>query len=125
MTKEEKELLFKDLCSRLPYGVIVQYKQKTFEPYGEYTVDVKIEIDDMLHHRLKCLDFKPYLRTVEDMSAEELLEYHRRCICIHEGAKHLWYDTPNSIDYLNRIHVDYRGLIPMGLALEAKEGMYN
>lgn len=60
MTNEEKRLLFRDLCVRLPYGVIVQYKQKTFSPYGEYTVDTKVEIDEMLHHRLKLLDFKPY-----------------------------------------------------------------
>ena len=34
------------------------------------------------------------------------------------------HDTPESLDYLNSIHVDYRGLIPKGLALEAPEGMY-
>ena len=30
-----------------------------------------------------------------------------------------------SYDYLNAHHFDYRGLIPMGLALPAPEGMYN
>lgn len=29
-----------------------------------------------------------------------------------------------AIDYLNSIHIDYRGLIPKGLAIEAPEGMY-
>lgn len=72
MENEYKELLLRDTCSRLPYGLIVQYKQKSFCPQGEYTVDVKIEIDDMLHHRLKLLDFKPYLRSVKNMTEKEV-----------------------------------------------------
>ena len=32
--------------------------------------------------------------------------------------------TAEGFDWLNAHHFDYRGLIPMGLALEAKEGMY-
>lgn len=32
---------------------------------------------------------------------------------------------PNYIDFLNEHHFDYNGLIPMGLAIEAPEGMYN
>lgn len=72
MEKEYKELLLKDTCSRLPYGLIVQYKKKTFEPYSEYYADEKIEIDDILHHRLKLLDFKPYLRSVKNMTEKEV-----------------------------------------------------
>lgn len=33
-------------------------------------------------------------------------------------------ETYWGIDWLNAHHFDYRGLIPMGLAFEAKEGMY-
>ena len=40
-------------------------------------------------------------------------EYNRYC-----------FDSAESIDWLNEHHFDYRGLIPMGLALEATEGMY-
>jgi hypothetical protein len=29
------------------------------------------------------------------------------------------------IDWLNKYHFDYRGLIEKGLAIEAPEGMYN
>ena len=71
MTREEKELLLKEISARLPYGLIVQYKRKTFEPYSEYTADEKVEIDDMLHHRLKVLDCKPYLRPMSSMTDHE------------------------------------------------------
>ena len=35
-----------------------------------------------------------------------------------------WETTINEIDWLNKNHFDYCGLIPRGLALEAPEGMY-
>lgn len=147
MTQEEKQLLLKDICARLPYGLIVQYKQKTFCPDGEHTVNVKIDIDGMLFHRLKLLDFKPYFRPMSSMTEEEIEEYrnlsdeiigsygpyHRECIfhCVRLGIKP---DNPHeciddylnmeAIDWLNAHHFDYRGLISMGLAIEAPEGMY-
>jgi hypothetical protein len=132
MTQEKKQLILKDICARLPYGVIVQYKQKTFYPDGEYTVDVKIEVDDMLCHRLKCLDFKPYLRPKSSMTEEEREEYREildTIICQWDDCGRFigfTYAHPmsESIDWLNAHHFDYRGLIPMGLAIEAPEGMY-
>lgn len=37
----------------------------------------------------------------------------------------IWGDDLDKVyDWLNEHHFDYRGLIPMGLALEALEGMY-
>ena len=36
----------------------------------------------------------------------------------------LYFDNDASLDYLNSVHIDHRGLIPMGLALEAPEDMY-
>ena len=139
MTNEEKELLLKDLCTRLPYGIIVQYKQKTFYPYGEYTVDTKVEIDEMLHHRLKLLDCKPYLRPMSSMNIEEgerlehiaketlgdfMFEAEEDGGAIYHMTK--WKTlSPAMFDYLNSIHIDYRGLIGKGLALEAPERMYN
>ena len=31
MTQEDKELLLKDLCARLPYGVVIHFDEKTDE----------------------------------------------------------------------------------------------
>lgn len=137
MTEQEKRLLLVDLCARVPYGVIVQYKQKTFNPCGEYTIDTEIKIDDMLHHRLNLLNFKPYLRPISSMTEDEkdecTNEYYK------DWAKGSYSSKEGSvyesgcntvaffchIDWLNKHMFDYRGLITMGLAIEAPEGMYN
>ena len=77
-------------------------------------------------------EFKPYLRPMSRMSEEEEKEYHN--LCYEEESEYyefgVWttriyfHDTIESIDWLNAHHVDYRGLIEKGLALEAPEGMY-
>ena len=113
MTQEEKQLLLKDLCARLPYGI--KYK----DPHG-YKKTLEIWSPEF-HTALNTIlyDGKPslYLRPMSSMTEEEgdwcnLLLYHKE-------------DTLGYYDYLNSIHVDYRGLIEMGLAIEAPEGMYD
>lgn len=126
MTKQDKQLLLKDLCARLPYGVIVQYKQKTFAPYDEYTVDTKVEIDEMLQHRLKLLDFKPYLHPMSSMTEKERKEYNE--YLFYGASIGLMSNTETAyelIDWLNKKMFDHRGLIEKDLALEAPEDMYD
>ena len=84
MTKENKELLLKDLCSRLPYGVICEGKYSD----AEYDIDGGIEMFDA-HGVLEaismdetvinsyCCDIetvKPYLRPMSNMTEEEAKE---------------------------------------------------
>ena len=138
MTQEEKDLLLKDLCARLPYGVKVQYKD--FDPIDlesidQYTVNGNYLIS-------LC---KPYLRKMSSMTADELEELndiafgnredcgrccYREWFYVGDGTYELPYSTAcRVLDWLNSHHFDYRGLyrglIPKGLALEAPEGMYN
>lgn len=120
MTQEEKQLLIKELCARLPYGVLLQYTQKTFAPQGEIKVDIKLEADGMLGHRLKLLDFKPYLRQMSSMTEEEKKECNK--LRLSGGMA---VNVADYIDWLNSHHFDYRGLIEKGLAIEAPENMYN
>lgn len=118
MDKKQKKELLVAVCSYLPYGLVVQYTQKTFFPQGLTTVDCKVELDGMLHHRLNNLDFKPYLRPMDSMTEEE----KKILSDIHWNAfEHHW----NYVDFCNKHHLDYRGLIPKGLALPATDGMYD
>jgi hypothetical protein len=111
MTQEDRELLLKDICTRLPYGIFV--KEGDVDDRVIYTYDYHPHIET-------C---KPYLRPMSSMTEEEEDEYMiARQKDIAEAYIHA---TPqNAIDWLNAHYFDYRGLIEKGLALEAPEGMY-
>ena len=123
MTQEDKELLLKDLSSRLPYGVIIN----TTEGYGhlcsinqtifgnEYGINIKVTKRDYFNDR-EC-NIKPYLRQMSSMTEEEKEEYHSYC----DNYYGIYFDTAASIDWLNKKMFDYRGLIPKGLAIEVTE----
>ena len=124
MTQEERNLLVKDLCTRLPYGVIAK-KEYTFV-FTNGTLSKskeieKIDLEDVeyLINGDDCVDvLKPYLRPMSSMTEEEEIEFQD--INLFE----LPY-TVEGLDWLNAHHFDYRGLIIDGLAIEAPEGMYN
>ena len=113
MTQEEKELLLKDLSARLPYGVKIEL---TWWVMGEGTcINTTLEpdhIEQLLNDEYGDTEIKPYLRPLSSMTEEEYAEYVR---LVHEGYAH------DTVDYLNSIHVDYRGLIQRGLAIKVTE----
>ena len=118
MNKENKELLFKDLCGRLPYHVRVKVwlKDGTTE---EGPLDLEHNYADVLldaFYYNKIKNIKPYLRSMSSMTEEEEEIYYNT---VYTALK--FYEKE---DWLNANHFDYRGLIPMNLALEAPEGMY-
>ena len=150
MTQEDKELLLKDLCARLPYGVkVLADIDKTFdggcigiinkiEPYvGDKFPELK---GQYLLYEKGCLtplvvdEVRPYLRPMSSMTKEEKNKfqslqkyfYGERYIGNNEweNTGKVYYNTIESLDWLNENMFDYRGLIFMGLALEAPEGMY-
>lgn len=111
MTKENKKLLFKDLCNRLPYNVKCQFKDIT---YIVHDGDVPY-YDNILTTRHLGLFInrsnyyiKPYLRSMNSMTAEERKEYD----------SFAYIDSIEIYDWLNEHHFDYRGLIEKGLAIE-------
>ena len=115
MTQEEKQLLLKDLCARLPYGVKVQCDKYPFPVTILYAGDlneVKFKETGGIEH-IDCV--MPYLRPMSSMTEEET-KIHGDLICNCQN-----YEV---VDWLNAHHFDYRGLIEKGLALEAPEGMY-
>ena len=129
MTQEEKQLLLKELCTRLPYGVRVKVFDEGILSVGNHEKGVldgketmsddyfviKCNKDSWL---ISCEDFKPYLRPMSSMTEEEKIGY--QAYFNYDGVEY----PEEYIDWLNEHHFDYRGLIPMGLALEAPEGMY-
>ena len=123
MTQEEKDLLLKDLCARLPYGIFVKENRESLDDSPTiYTFDYHPCIDN-------C---KPYLRPMSSMTEEEKEEWHNTFDSVQDYVPEAddyddnWHEEPGieSYDYLISHHFDYRGLIPKGLALEATEDMY-
>lgn len=146
MTQEDKELLFKDLCARLPYGVKVQFKTNSvienkykfiYNVDGEYEYinigesNLTLDIIKMLSNN--CIDdIKPYLFPLSSMTSEQLFEVQeilgKNEIEIGGGFLHIIDSDRNTITYLEILallewfyknHFDIYGLIPMGLAIDA------
>ena len=137
MTQEQKDLLLKDLCARLPYFTKVQIK-------NEIVVLDSICDDDGYHFNfigddregVNIENIKPYLFPLSSMTEEQKMEISKRynyhnhyegCIEITYHSQGYWDDdnSCNLQDYLwledwyNKNHFDYRGLIPMGIANDA------
>lgn len=113
MTLGEKQLLIKDLCARLPYGVKIWVK------WDKNPSPLTTSILGNYWHTVGD-DIKPYLRPLSSMTEEEADEYDS----LNAYESGVFPHTEEAFDWLNKNHFDYRGLIPIGLALETKEGVY-
>ena len=121
MTQEDKQLLLKDLCARLPHHVRckVWLADGTTE---EGLLDLQHNYGNVLQDAFyydKIVDIKPYLRPMSSMTDEEINEF--TSFDIYEDGV---LSFPIALDWLNAHHFDYRGLIEKGLAIEVPEGMY-
>lgn len=141
MTQEDKQLLLKDLCARLPYGVKIKVRSNdnrtiravdmvegivhfvesdSISPFG-----VHIEHPTTFHQVVK-----PYLRPMSSMTEEECITLSTLMPYGIDAWKHIKTPIPlyianiEQFDFFHRHHLDWRGLIQKGLALEAPEGMY-
>lgn len=122
MTQEHKELLLKDLCARLPYGVRIFVSGDDFDNYqypylltaiSKFGQDIFCKIYSPIYTPLRCPNIenvKPYLfplSIIPKKKLEELSEY---------------IDVKNAyvaVELLSSHHIDYRGLIEKGLAIDA------
>lgn len=125
MTHAEKDLLLKDLCARLPYGVVVGTTDNdgtipnfwNLVSYNNLTEDVRLVNCEVNAERLTYFgDAKPYLFPLSHMTEEQKEEW--KSLLIREA-----FGTSDNVftpqDFYNKHHLDYRGLIPMGLANDA------
>jgi hypothetical protein len=123
MKAEDKELLLKDLCARLPYGVHLFTNSKHHIRLLTISNDIDYNEQYWVNGLYDIDEVKPYLRLMSSMTEEEENEY---AFLLNDGGWGVSEElVTNIIDWLNAHHFDYRGFIEKGLALEAPEGMYN
>lgn len=128
MTQNEKDILFKDLCARLPYGVKLHCSSNVMICIGPYTLNT-IVLDRIFNDNTKYVpfdEFKPYLFPLSSMTEEqkeELDKYldmdSKSLIDGYKNGLKCAHPYFNVQDWYNKNHFDYRGLIPMGLAIDA------
>ena len=117
MTQEEKELLIKDLCARLPYGVKINENTQ-----GDFTV-IGLTMERVFttcetegcHNDFPVECVKPYLFPLSSMTEEQEKEYNN-LNCYELGC---FPHSEEALDYLTKNHFDYRYLIEKGLAIDA------
>lgn len=134
MTQENKELLLKDLCARLPYGIKASYygveeECETWDEIECVTLDGYVDIGQ---YSLPIEGIKPYLFPLSSMTEEQLFEvqeiFGKNEIKIDDGFLHIVDSDRNVITYLEILAVlewfyknyfDINDLIPKGLAIDA------
>ena len=117
MKPEDKELLIKDLCARLPYNVICQVEFKENGKYNSKVMLLSGIFTDEAYFTTKggsiySNEYKPYLFPLSSMTEEQKKEWFYTL----SSDYHITYDT---VDWCNKNHFDYRGLIEKSLALDA------
>jgi hypothetical protein len=117
MTQEQKDILLKDLCARLPYGVKVEYENKIFDVEYVCPMYEEVKLDIPETWTIDVSEVKPYLFPLSSMTEEQKREYHE-LIGGFFGASAL-ISVEDLTDFFNKNHIDYRGLIPMELAEDA------
>ena len=129
MTQEDKELLLKELCARLPYGIKIEltnkgYHHENIAKRGDKTIDTlkgftgkyfTIHHDNPLDwnwadNEIEVEDIKPYLFPISSMTEEQKVDMIKSSCGIGSDK--------NVFDWYNKNHFDYRGLIPLDLAID-------
>lgn len=125
MTQEQKDLLLKDLCARLPYGVkAVLKKTNCYDDTNKvsekdiysFRTDRPLVEDYGQHDYYKVIvkDIKPYLFPLSSMTEEQEIEYLNTCVSQNPLC---W--TLETFEWLNKNHFDYNYLIDDDLANDA------
>ena len=115
MTQEQKELLLKDISARLPYGVKISIPDLWTQEKEIEIFDEIFKGDDGLYRvnsKGQCIEhIKPYLFPISSITNEQKEDMIKSSCGIGSDK--------NVFDWYNKNHIDYRRLIPMGLAIDA------
>ena len=121
MTQNDKELLLKDLCGRLPYGVKCYIPESNeVKTLGGIHEDGENTLFDFLGDSRKIVygtqlyisEFKPYLFPMSSMTKEQKI----RISALQDMGISYYHSI---IDRYNEWRIDYRGFIENGLAIDA------
>ena len=117
MKQEDKDLLLKDLCGRIPYGVKCEVYNRIgiLDEISSYGAAVNYSNGEDTTCRIECV--KPYLFPLSSMTEEQMEEYDNLRQDINDKLKD--WKCAKLLDWLNKNHFDYRGLIEIGLAIDA------
>lgn len=134
MRQNEKDLLIKDLCARLPYGVKVEYENEIFDVEYVCPMYEEVKLDIPETWTIDVSDVKPYLFPLSSMTEEQKYDFYCRFIendCDFDDFKEfyldngMWHklltsldDIEAIIDWFNKNHLDYRNLIGKNLAID-------
>ena len=122
MELEDKMLLIRDLSARLPYAVHVQHTSGFSGTLHDLHTHHKYDENDVVYDIICFTNFfgdddyidieyfKPYLFPLSSMSEEERIAI---------GNEFAYGHPHKAMDILHKRHIDYRGLIPKGLAIDA------
>ena len=136
--ENHNQLVINELSARLPFGVQVYCKwygyqeDRPTEDSGVVTdvnpTEGKVlvrrkttQVTEFPVNKYGCV-VKPYLRSLSKMTADEEKEYD--ILFPYDAVL-----SPNNIgkivEWYYRHHIDFRGLIELGAALEAPDGLYD
>jgi hypothetical protein len=137
MTQEDKNLLLQDLCGRLPYGVkmnhIADTENNPITLVGVAKTMITLE-SSAGYGTSDIEDYIPYLFPLSSMTEEQKIECFKGTDIELDEHNEIWSTFPISnsdivltnlnnwlkvINWLNKNHFDYNGLIERGLALDA------
>lgn len=118
MTQENKELLLKDICARLPYNVKVLYNNEVFIVDYISAIYEEIKLDTCDNYTLNISNVKPYLFPLSSMTEEQKIFLKQQNWCIAISTSETVETTIEGIDWLNKNHFDYRNLINKNLAID-------
>ena len=119
MTRENKELLIKDLSCRIPYGVIVNVDGKYNARLESVNWYDEVSVDDSSNDLYTISEVRPYLFPLSSMTNEQKEKYYNLQEKVIYNSKELV--NSNVMEYVNwcyKHHIDINGLIPIGLAID-------
>ena len=123
MTQKDKELLFRDLCARIPYNVKCynsKYRPDLAEEIICITVNYNHPCVQLGTYLYKLEQVKPYLfplSSITEAQKEEYCSLQQKVIYNNKGLVNS--DTMEYVNWCYKNHIDINNLIPIGLAIDA------